>query len=132
MIITLKTLMIKNVCIQIFVVHQRFFKDRSKNHRWSSKKTSVIHRLTQQKQWRSKKFPSNLSSFQQCSSKASSTNNQGSSNEISLFSRLLQTKLLSLMFSLRSSKTYQRFFIGSSTINQSSSKRTSTFWWLSH
>ena len=67
-----------------------------------------------------------------CLFKGSSTNNRRSNKETSMFLRLKQNKFLSLMFASKSSKSYQRFFcIGSSTINQSSSKGISTFYWLS-
>ena len=36
------------------------------------------------------------------------------------------------MLATKLSKPYQKLFIGSSTSNQSSSKGTSKFWWLSH
>ena len=68
--------------------------------------------------------------FQQCPSKASSTNHQGSSNGTSIFRSLAQKKL-SFLFASKSSRSHQRFSKVSSTTNQSNSKRTSTFWWFS-
>ena len=61
--------------------------------------------------------------FQLCPSKESSTNHRRSSKETSMFWRLAQKKLLSIIFASKSWKSYQRFCIGSSTINQSSSKK---------
>ena len=57
----------------------------------------------------------------------SSTKQQGNNNVLGI-----STKNLSLMFASKSSKSYQRFFIGSSTISQWSNRGTSAFWWLSH
>ena len=68
--------------------------------------------------------------FQQCPSKASSTNHQGSSNETSTFRSLAQKKL-SFLFASKSSRSHQRLFKLSSTTNQSNSKGTSTFCWFS-
>ena len=44
----------------------------------------------------------------------------------------ISTKKLSLIFASKSSKCYQRFFIGSSTVGQWSSKGTTAFCWSSH
>ena len=88
---TLKILMIKNVCIQIFVVSSMF-------------KQGVINESSMKKQWnindsevnttesiKINKFPSKLSMFQLCLSKESSRDHR-SSNQASMFRRLPQQK----------------------------------------
>ena len=51
-----------------------------------------------------------------------SRNHRRSSNETSMSWRLAQNNSLSIMFASKSSKSYQKFFIGSSTVNQLCSK----------
>ena len=124
--------MIFTVCIQIFVVSSMFLQKLINESLFKKQWHMTDSEFTQQKQQRSKKFPSKLSMFQICLFNESSTNNRRSSKETSMFWRLTQNKFLSLMFASKSSKSYQRFCIGSSTTNQSSSRGISTFWWISH
>ena len=131
MTITLETSRTFTVCIQIFVVSSMFPKkiinESSLKEQWNMNDSEV----NTSKTIKIKKFSweiinVSILSLQRIINE-SSTKQQGNINvsEIS-------TKLLSLMFASKSSKPYQRFCIGSSTINQSSSKGKSTFWWLSH
>ena len=101
---TLKALLIKNVCVQIFVVSsmvlQRVINESSKKKQWKSSDQM----LTQQKLQKSKRFPSKLSMFQTWISRVSSTNHRQSSNETSMFPRLGQLKhLWSSMFACKCS-----------------------------
>ena len=123
--------MTSTVCIQIFVVSsmflQRIINESSLKEQWSINDSEVNTTKTM----KIKKFSIEIINVSimslQRNINESSTKQQGNINvsEIS-------TKILSLMFAAKSSKCYQRFFIGSSTISQWSSERTSAFWWLSH
>ena len=57
----------------------------------------MFQRLTKQKQWRSKKFPSNLSKFQICLSNESSTNHRGNSYETSKVSEIKSLKPIKII-----------------------------------
>ena len=131
MIITLGTSMIFSVCIQIFVVSSMFLQkvlnESSLMEQWNINDSEVNTTKT----IKIKKISIEIINASNMSIQriinGSSTKQQGNNNILEI-----STKNLSLMFASKSSKCYQRFFIGSSTINQSSSKEQSTFWWLSH
>ena len=125
MINTLETSMIFIVCIPNSVVSsmflQRIINDSPMDQQWQINDSDVN---TTKK--RSQKFHSQFSMFQQCPSKASSTNHQGSSTETSRFPSLMQKNYLSLLFASKSSKSHQRLSKEpSKAINQSSSNETS-------
>ena len=123
--------MISTACIQIFVVSsmilQRIINESSLKEQWNMNDSEVNTTKTMKiKKISIEIINVSIMSLQRIINE-SSTKQQGNINvsEIS-------TKILSLMFASESSKCYQRFFIGSSTISQWSNKRTSAFWWLSH
>ena len=132
MIITLQTSMIFSVCIQIFEVSsispKRIINESSLKEQWNMNDSEV----NTSKTIKIKKISIDIINVSKCLFKGSSTKHGRSNKEASMFWRLAQNKFLSLMFASKSSKSYQRFCIGSSTINQSSSKGISTFYWLSH
>ena len=123
--------MISTVCIQIFVVSsmflQRVINESSLKEQWSRNDSEVNTTKTIKIKKTSIEII-NLSNMSlQRIINESSTKQQGNNNVLEI-----STKNLSLMFASKSSKCYQRFFIGSSTVSQWSSKGTSAFWWLSH
>ena len=126
MSISLETSMTFTVCIQIFVVSSMFPKkiinESSLKEQWNMRDSEV----NTSKTIKIKKFSIEIINVSNKSLRRiineSSIKQQGNINvsEIS-------TKKLSIRFASKSSKNYQRFCIGSSTINQSSSKGISTF-----
>ena len=131
MTITLGTSMTFTVCIQFFVVSSMFLKrimnESSLKEQWNMNDSEVNTSKTIKIKKVSMEFINvSIMSLQRIINE-SSTKQQGNIkvSEIS-------TKILSLMFASKSSKCYQKFFIGSSTVSQWSSKVTSAFWWLSH
>ena len=90
MISTLEILMIKNVCIQIFVVSsgalQSIINGSSRKKQWNVSDSEVNTTKT----IGIKRLPSKLPMFQLCLSKESSTSHRRSSNETSTFPRLSQ------------------------------------------
>ena len=131
MIITLQISMIFSVCIQIFVVSSMFLQsvvnESSQKEQWNMKDSEVNISKT----IKVKKFSIEIINVSNMSLRRiineSSIKQQGNINVLEI-----STKKLSLMFASKSSKCYQRFFIGSSTVSQWSSKGTSAFWWLPH
>ena len=94
--------------------HQRIFNEPAMKYQWFrvyTTKTTMI-----------KEISIEIINVSNISLQKSSTNQRRSSNETSMFWRLAQKNFLSLMFASKSSKPYQRFFIGSSTVNQLCSK----------
>ena len=96
-------------------------KESSTNHRRSSNQLSMFRRLPQQKFFIIKVCIKII--------KVSSTSFQRVINKYSIkqhwniiVSEISTKKVMSIMFASRSPKSYQKFLIGSSTINQSSSK----------
>ena len=128
----MKPIRIINACIEVFAVTsmllQRIINESSLKKQWNMKDSE----LNTTKTIKIKIFPNEIINVSNESHQRIINDYRRSSNEASKFRRLGQNKILSLMFASKSSKSYQRFFIGSSTINQSSIKGTSTFWWLSH
>ena len=123
--------MTSTVCIQIFVVSSMFLQRiiiiSPLKEQWNIKDSEVNTSKTIKIKKNSIEIINVSNMPLQRITNESSIKQQGNINvwEIS-------TKKLSLMFASKSSKCYQRFFIGSSTISQWSSERTSAFWWLSH
>ena len=131
MIITLETSMIFSVCIQNFVVSSMFL-ERINNQSLRKKQWNMIDsEVNTSKTIKIQKVSIEISNVSKMSLKRiineSLTKQQGNINVSEI-----GTKNLSLMFASKSSKCYQRFFIGSSTIIQWSSKGTSALFWLSH
>ena len=131
MTITLETSMTFAVCIQIFVVSSMFLKkiinESSLKEQWNMNDSEVnTSKTIKIKKVSMEIINVSIMSLQGIINE-SSTKQQGNIkvSEIS-------TKILSLMFAPKSSKCYQRFFLGSSTISQWSNKATSAFWRLSH
>ena len=123
--------MISTACIQIFVVSslflQRIMNESSMKKQWSINDSGVNTTKTIKiKKVSIEIIKASNMSLQRIINE-SSTKQQGNINVLEI-----STKNLSLMFASKSSKCYQRFFIGSSTVSQWSSKGTSAFWWLSH
>ena len=123
--------MIFSVCIQIFVVSSMFPKkiinESSLKEQWNMKDSEVNTSKTIKIKEASIENINVLNMSLRRIINESSIKQQGNINvsEIS-------TKKMSLLFAAKSSKCYQRFFIGSSTISQWSNKGISTFWRLSH
>ena len=131
MIITLETSMIFSVCIQNFVVSSMFL-ERINNQSLRKKQWNMIDsEVNTSKTIKIQKVSIEISNVSKMSLQRiineSLTKQQGNINVSEI-----GTKNLSLMFASKSSKCYQRFFIGSSTIIQWSSKGTSALLWLSH
>ena len=128
----MKPIRIINACIEVFAVTsmllQRIINESSMKKQWNMKDSE----LNTTKTIRIKNVPNEIINVSNKSQQRIINSYRRSSNEASKFRRLGQNKILSLMFASKSSKFYQKVFIGSSTINQSSSKGTSTLWWLSH
>ena len=122
MIITLKTSMIFRVCIQIFGVSSMLLQ-------------RVVNESSRKKQWIMNESEVNITKTMKIK-KASNENNNASNMSLQIFinesstkrqwninvSEISTKRILSLRFASKSSKSDQRFFTGSSTINQSSSK----------
>ena len=131
MTITLETSRTFTVCIQIFVVSSMFLKkninESSLKEQWNMNDSEVnTSKTIKIKKVSTEIINVSFMSLQRIINEWSTTQ-QGNIN----FSEI-STKILSLMFASKSSKCYQRFFIGSPTISQWSNKGTSAFWWLSH
>ena len=132
MIITLETSRIFSVYIQIFVVSsifpKRIINETSLKEQWNMNDSQV----NTTKAIKIKKKSIGIINVSKRSLhriiNESWTKQQGNINVLEISTK----KIMSLMFSSKSSKSSQRFCIGSSTTNQSSSKGISTFWWLSH
>ena len=123
--------MIFSVCIQIFLVSslflERIMSASSMKRQWSINVSEVNTTKTIKIKKISMEIINASKMTIQRIINGSSTKQQGNNNVLEI-----STKNLSLMFASKSSKCYQRFFIGSSTISQWSNKGTSAFWWLSH
>ena len=120
-----------SVCIQIFVVSSMFLKriinESSLKEQWNMNDSEVNTSKTIKIKKVSIEFINVSNMCLQRIINESWTKQQGNINVSEI-----GTKKLSLMFASKSSKCYQRFFIGSSTISQRSSKGTSALLWLSH
>ena len=123
--------MISTVCIQILVVAsmflQRIINQSSLKEQWNMNDSEVNTTKKIKIKKTSIEINNLLNMCLQRIINESSTKQQGNINVPEI-----GTKSLPLMFASKSSKCYQRFFIGSSTISQWSSKGTSALLWLSY
>ena len=94
--------------------HQRILNEPAMKHQWFRVYTTKTTRI---KEVSFENINVSIMSLQK-----PSRNHRRSSNETSMFWRLAQKNCLSIMFASKSSKSYQKFFIGSSTVNQLCSK----------
>ena len=125
--------MISTACIQIFVESSMFLRriinESSLKEQWNMNDSEVNTTKTKKIKKNSMEIINvSIMDLQRIINESSTKHKQQGNNNVSEIS----TKILSLMFASKSSKCYQRLFIGSSTISQWSNKGTSAFWWLSH